>query len=119
MTNVETFLDECRRNPGASLRVLFIVPTASVRDDVMKYMFNEAGARGLMPIWRHANTSMILDQSVAMFRIAHRHLHHELRGLDWHGISGLGYLERFDNCDEIVGLLGSRIRKIPHPCASE
>lgn len=95
---------------GRAIRGLFITPNALERDGQKIDMINVAHVYGLIALWQQPTRTMLVEPAVAYLRIAHPHLYEELRGLDWHFIHGLAYLERLDDGDAIATNLTIRVR---------
>lgn len=80
---------------------LFIVPTAGAREALVVELFNEAGERGLCPIYRSPNSTMYVGaNSRAVLRIAHERLADQHAGMIWSKIHGLDALDAYDNAEE-------------------
>ena len=95
---------------GRPLRALFIVPNAPAREQLQIDMLNIAAARGLNPVFNKSTRQLHVIPAVAYIRIAHPYLDRELKGLDWHFISGLEYLDAVEEGPAIGANLMMRVQ---------
>lgn len=86
---------------GLPVRALFITPGAAEREEQKLGMLNEAMAQGLNTEYYHNLRTMNVGPCVVYQRIAHAYLDRELKGLEWHFIDGLEYLEKFEDGEAI------------------
>lgn len=103
MIGEEAFKGFCRHaESGLPIRALFITPTAIARREQRIDMINEAGAHGLDIIVFDQGQKLEIGPAVAYQRIAHPYLDRELKGLEWHFIHGLEYLDAFEHGEAIA-----------------
>lgn len=100
-----------RAAEGHRVRMLFIVPDAKARHDFKIALGNEANARRIATIFRNVDNSVFVgDYGLAVIRIAHAHLHEQIRGHTWHAVHGFEHLDRFENADDIKAHITERVR---------
>lgn len=95
---------------GLPVRALFITPSAVDRTAQLLHMQNTAHALGLNSLSYRAQNKLEIGPTVAFLRIAHRRLDEELKGLEWHFIHGLEYLDNFEDGDAIKTNLEMMVR---------
>lgn len=102
------FLD--RADEGVPVRGLFITPNAPLRELQQIKMINAATARGMHPLMVRSERKLNVGPGVATLRIAHPFLDRELKGLQWHFVHGLEYLDVFEDGKAIAANLAMQAR---------
>lgn len=95
---------------GAPWRALFITPTAALRNEQQLDMINMAEAHGLMHMYKRSQHVLLVEGAEAYLRIAHDRMDEALRGMEWHFIHGLEYLDAFPEGRAISANLQMRVR---------
>lgn len=108
MIDFKEFLDAVAK--GEHRRDLFLLPNKELRESAILTLFNVASNRGMCPIIRRTDSTVILDQSLAMVRIAHPYIDRELKSIVWTGLHGLDTLDDFEHADDMKTNLQAMVR---------
>lgn len=111
MIGEDAFKGLCNRTKeGLAMRALFITPTAALRSQQQLDMLNMGADMDLNPLANYSTRTVTLGKSRIWLRIAHPYIDEELKGLEWHFIHGLNYLDKYPEGESIAANLQMRVR---------